>query len=47
MDFFYIDEVEFNIEEGVFKNGLNYEFLFKLIFWENIVIDELELVFLM
>ncbi|EQL53094.1 glutathionylspermidine synthase family protein [Helicobacter pylori] len=46
-DFSYIDEVEFNAEEGVFKNGLNYEFLFKLIPWENIAIDEPELALLM
>ncbi|EQD89334.1 glutathionylspermidine synthase family protein [Helicobacter pylori SouthAfrica50] len=45
--FSYIDEVEFNTEEGVFKNGLNYEFLFKLIPWENIAIDEPELALLM
>ncbi|AFI06413.1 glutathionylspermidine synthase family protein [Helicobacter cetorum] len=46
-DFSYIDEVEFNIEEGVFKNGMNYEFLFKLLPWENIAIDEPELALLM
>ncbi|AFI04611.1 glutathionylspermidine synthase family protein [Helicobacter cetorum] len=46
-EFSYIDEVEFNAKEGVFKNGVNYEFLFKLLPWENIAIDEPELALLM
>ncbi|WP_104761778.1 glutathionylspermidine synthase family protein [Helicobacter cetorum] len=46
-EFSYIDEVEFNANEGVFKNGVNYEFLFKLLPWENIAIDEPELALLM
>lgn len=41
-NFSYIDEVEFS-PEGIFKDGLNYEYLFKLIPWENIAIDEGEL----
>ncbi|BCZ18596.1 Glutathionylspermidine synthase Gsp [Helicobacter sp. NHP19-012] len=45
--FGYIDKVEFNAETGVFYEGVNYEFLFKLIPWENIAIDEPELALLM
>lgn len=41
-NFSYIDEVEFS-PEGIFKDGLNYEYFFKLIPWENIAIDEGEL----
>lgn len=42
-EFAYVDEVEFNDEEGIFYNDVNYEFWFKLIPWENIAIDEGEL----
>ena len=41
-DFSYVDEVEFG-EEGIFKNGVNYEYWFKLIPWEEIAIEEGEL----
>ncbi|MCR4942490.1 MAG: glutathionylspermidine synthase family protein [Campylobacter sp.] len=41
--FAYIDEIEFNDEEGIFYNGENYEYLFKLVPWESIAIDEGEL----
>ncbi|CAM2881594.1 glutathionylspermidine synthase family protein [Helicobacter felis] len=45
--FAYMDEVQFNPEEGVFFEGVNYEFLFKLVAWESIAIDEPELALLM
>ncbi|MCE3036333.1 glutathionylspermidine synthase family protein [Helicobacter sp. faydin-H20] len=38
-----IDLVEFSPHDGVLFEGVNYEFLFKLIPWENIAIDEPEL----
>lgn len=41
-----IDEVHFSPSEGLSHNGINYEFLFKLIPWENIAIDEPELALL-
>ncbi len=41
--FAYVDEVEFNDEEGVFFDGENYEYWFKLIPWEVIAIEEGEL----
>ncbi|WP_270963089.1 glutathionylspermidine synthase family protein [Campylobacter upsaliensis] len=41
-DFSYVDEVEFG-EKGIFKNGVNYEYWFKLIPWEEIAIEEGEL----
>ena len=46
-EFAYIDEVKFSQDEGVFYNDTNYEFLFKLLPWEIIAIDEPELVMLM
>ncbi|WP_104750133.1 glutathionylspermidine synthase family protein [Helicobacter cynogastricus] len=45
--FAYMDEVQFNAEAGVFFEGVNYEFLFKLVPWESIAIDEPELTLLM
>lgn len=42
-EFCYIDEIEFSEEEGTFYNGTKYEFLFKLLPWEIISIDEPEL----
>lgn len=42
-EFCYIDEIEFSEEEGTFYNGNKYEFLFKLLPWEIISIDEPEL----
>ena len=44
--FSYIDEIEFS-EDGIFKEGVNYEYLFKLIPWENIAIEEGELAMLL
>lgn len=46
-DFAPIDKINFSAVEGVNFNGVNYEFLFKLIPWENIAIDEPELALLM
>lgn len=46
-EFGYIDEVKFSESEGVFFNDENYEFLFKLLPWESIAIDEPELALLM
>lgn len=45
-NFAFIDEIEFS-PEGIFKEGLNYEYLFKLIPWENIAIEEGELAMLL
>lgn len=42
-----IEEVVFSIEEGASYQGQNYEFLFKLIPWEDIAIDEPELALIM
>lgn len=42
-EFCYIDEINFNEDEGVSFNGSKYEFLFKLLPWEIISIDEPEL----
>ncbi|CBG39869.1 glutathionylspermidine synthase family protein [Helicobacter mustelae] len=42
-----MDAVQFSAEEGVFFEEENYEFLFKLIPWENIAIDEPELALIM
>ena len=42
-EFCYIDEVNFNENEGVFFDGAKYEFLFELLPWEIISIDEPEL----
>ncbi|RDU65191.1 glutathionylspermidine synthase family protein [Helicobacter sp. MIT 14-3879] len=42
-NFCYIDEIVFNEENGVFFNDKQYEFLFKLLPWEIISIDEPEL----
>ncbi len=41
--FAYVHEISFDDENGVFYNGQNYEFLFKLIPWEMIAINEGEL----
>lgn len=43
----FIDQVNFSPENGVNFDGVNYEFLFKLIPWENIAIDEPELALIM
>ncbi|TQR34513.1 glutathionylspermidine synthase [Campylobacter sp. MIT 99-7217] len=44
--FSYIDELEFS-SEGIFKEGINYEYLFKLIPWEAIAIEEGDLAMLL
>ncbi|MCX2683499.1 glutathionylspermidine synthase family protein [Campylobacter sp. MIT 21-1685] len=45
-DFAYVDEVEFS-EDGIFKDGKNYEYWFKLLPWEDIAIEEGELALLL
>jgi len=42
-EFCYVDEVEFDAEEGIFYNDEQYEFWFKLLPWEDIAIEEGEL----
>ncbi len=39
-DFAFADDVEFDDEEGIFKEQESFEYWFKLIPWENIGIDE-------
>ncbi|MBR8465447.1 glutathionylspermidine synthase family protein [Campylobacter sp. faydin G-140] len=39
-DFAYINEIDFSDENGVFKGDVNYEYLFKLVPWEDIAIQE-------
>lgn len=46
-DFAPIDTIHFSATEGMSVNNTHYEFLFKLIPWENIAIDEPELALLM
>ena len=41
-EFDFVDNIEFG-DEGISKDGINYEYWFKLIPWENIAIDEGEL----
>ncbi len=42
-NFCFVDEVEFNDQEGISYDGTNYEFWFKLAPWEDIAIEEGEL----
>ena len=42
-DFAFVDEVSFDDDEGIFWNGQNWEYWFKLIPWEMIAIDESDL----
>lgn len=42
-NFAFVDDVEFSDDEGIFYNGQNYEYWFKLIPWESIAIAEGEL----
>jgi glutathionylspermidine synthase len=42
-EFAYIDEIEFDGEEGIFYQGENYELWFKLIPWEDIALEEPDL----
>ena len=46
-EFAYIDEVDFSSEDGIFYNGINYEYWFKLIPWETIAIEESELTYIL
>ncbi|GAD19479.1 Glutathionylspermidine synthase like protein [Helicobacter fennelliae] len=46
-EFAYIQDISFSETQGVFYNDENYEFLFKLLPWESIAIDEPELAMLM
>jgi glutathionylspermidine synthase len=41
--FAYIDEVEFDENEGIFYNDIQYELWFKLIPWEDIALEEPDL----
>lgn len=41
--FAYIDEVEFDPEEGIFYDDVRYDYFFKLVPWEDIAIAEGEL----
>lgn len=41
--FAYINDVEFDDENGIFYDGENYEYLFKLVPWEDIAVQEGEL----
>ena len=45
--FAYIDEIEFDGEEGIFFDGVNYELWFKLIPWEDIALEEPDLAMLL
>ncbi len=42
-EFAYVDEVEFSDEEGIFYDGTQYEYWFKLIPWEAIAVEESDL----
>ncbi len=46
-EFAYMEDVEFDGEEGVFYKDVNYEYWFKLFPWEDIGIEESELARLM
>jgi glutathionylspermidine synthase len=46
-EFAYMEDVEFDAEEGVFYRDVNYEYWFKLYPWEDIGIEESELARLM
>jgi len=46
-EFAYMEDVEFDGEDGVFYNDVNYEYWFKLYPWEDIAIEESELARLM
>jgi glutathionylspermidine synthase len=46
-EFAYIDEIEFDAEEGIFYQGVNYELWFKLIPWEEIALEEPDLAMLL
>ncbi len=46
-EFAYIDEIEFDGEEGIFYDGIHYELWFKLIPWEDIALEEPDLAMLL
>ena len=46
-EFAYIDDVDFDAEEGIFFNDTNYELWFKLIPWEDIALEESDLAMLL
>jgi len=46
-EFAYMEEVEFSGDEGVFYQGENYEYWFKLYPWEDIAIEEADLAMLL
>lgn len=46
-EFAYMEDVEFDAEEGVFYKDVNYEYWFKLYPWEDIGIEESDLAMLM
>ena len=46
-EFAYMEDVEFDGEDGVFYNNVNYEYWFKLYPWEDIAIEESDLARLM
>lgn len=46
-EFAYIDDVEFDAQEGIFYNDTNYELWFKLIPWEDIALEESDLAMLL
>ena len=46
-EFAFMDEVEFDSDEGIFFNEENYELWFKLIPWEDIALEESDLAMLL
>ena len=46
-EFAYIEDVEFSAEDGIFYQGKNYEYWFKLYPWEDIAIEESDLAMLL
>ncbi len=42
-EFAYMDEIEFDPNEGIFYNDIQYDYFFKLVPWEDIAISEGEL----
>ena len=46
-EFAYIDDIEFDSDEGIFYQDTNYELWFKLIPWEDIALEESDLAMLL
>jgi glutathionylspermidine synthase len=46
-EFAYIDEIEFDGDDGIYYNDTNYELWFKLLPWEDIALDEPDLAMLL